>query len=270
MLPLARPSFEVCLPSALILSSILRRHGLLPFPQSIVSAALKNSDQHAIMTAAATDIPPWVIGVAGSTGATLANAVIYPLDVVKTRLQTQLKTSNGDCENAKHRYYRGIWHGILSILRDEGYPGLYRGLPTSSIGTASTNYAYFYWYTILRTVYITKLQLPNAISADLGVGSAAGALAQLCTAPIGVIATRQQTRPDGKKESMLECARNIVDGPDGYSGLWKGMKASLLLSVNPAITYGAYQRLREALVPNCRAPNPHEAFCESSIIDFRL
>lgn len=214
------------------------------------------------MAAATNDIPPWVIGVAGSTGAVLANAIVYPVDIVKTRLQVQLKKSSTTGWGITERNYTSTWDGIQSILRLEGYPGLYRGLLTSSIGTASTNYAYFHWYTVLRTLSMRRIQASSAMAADLGIGTAAGALAQLCTTPIAVIATRQQIRPDGERGSMIQVARDIINGPDGYAGLWKGMKASLLLSINPAITYGAYQRLRESFILNGRVPSPHEAFSE--------
>ena len=47
----------------------------------------------------------------------------------------------------------------------------------------------------------------------------------------------------------MDTAREVINSEDGYSGLWRGLKASLVLVVNPAITYGAYQRLREAIFP---------------------
>ena len=62
----------------------------------------------------------------------------------------------------------------------------------------------------------------------------------------------------------METAREIAHGEDGYSGLWRGLKASLVLVVNPSITYGAYQRLKEVLFPNKTNLRPLEAFCEFS------
>ncbi|KAI7575862.1 hypothetical protein KC343_g22464, partial [Hortaea werneckii] len=88
----------------------------------------------------------------------------------------------------------------------------------------------------------------------------AGALAQLFTIPIAVVTTRQQTQPKGDKKGMLATAKEVIDGEDGWTGLWRGMKASLVLVVNPAITYGAYQRLKDVLYPNKVNLRAHEAF----------
>ena len=59
---------------------------------------------------------------------------------------------------------------------------------------------------------------------------------------------------------MLATAKEVIDSEDGWSGLWRGFKASLVLVVNPAITYGAYQRLRDVLYPGKVNLRAHEAF----------
>jgi hypothetical protein len=53
----------------------------------------------------------------------------------------------------------------------------------------------------------------------------------------------------------------VINSEDGYSGLWRGLKASLVLCVNPAITYGAYQRLKDIMYPGKTNLRPMEAFC---------
>lgn len=45
------------------------------------------------MTPVANEIPPSAIGITGSAGAIVSNALVYTLDVVKTRLQVQMKTT---------------------------------------------------------------------------------------------------------------------------------------------------------------------------------
>ncbi|KAG0161493.1 hypothetical protein PDIDSM_9027 [Penicillium digitatum] len=72
--------------------------------------------------------------------------------------------------------------------------------------------------------------------------------------------TRQQTQPKGEKKGLIETGREVVESEDGWTGLWRGLKASLILVVNPAITYGAYQRLKEVLFPGKNNLKPWEAF----------
>ena len=63
-----------------------------------------------------------------------------------------------------------------------------------------------------------------------------------------MIATRQQVgRPEGKTskydDSFLGVAREILD-EEGITGLWLGLRAGLVLTVNPAITYGVFERVK--------------------------
>lgn len=218
--------------------------------------------------AAKDEIPPWGLAIAGSTGAVIANALVYPLDIVKTRLQVQMKRKPSDTSHhpADHQHYDGTIHAIMTIMEHEGVAGLYSGLFGSLLGVASTNFAYFYWYSVVRTVYTTRVQKGGAnpsTAVELSLGAVAGALAQLFTIPIAVVTTRQQTQPKSERKGLLATAQEVADGEDGYAGLWRGLKASMVLVVNPSITYGAYQKLREVLYPNKTNLRAHEAFRKS-------
>ena len=157
---------------------------------------------------------------------------------------------------------------MRKIAEDEGIRGLYSGIQGSLIGVASTNFAYFYWYSVVRTLYISSQNLskPPNTATELSLGALAGALAQVFTIPVSVVTTRQQTQPKGEKKGLIDTGREVVNSDDGYSGLWRGLKASLVLVVNPAITYGAYQRLRELLFSNKPNLKPWESFGDSSVL----
>lgn len=145
------------------------------------------------------------------------------------------------------------------------------GMNGSLIGVASTNFAYFYWYTLVRSFYLksSRLEAPSPSTAvELSLGAVAGALAQLFTIPVAVVTTRQQTAKCDERKSLLATAREVVNGPDGVTGLWRGLKASLVLVVNPAITYEAYERLRGIFFPGESKLKPWEAFCESAHVSF--
>lgn len=222
-------------------------------------------DNHKMPAQKEEVIPPWGLALAGSTGALVANAMVYPLDIVKTRLQVQVrkkKDAAGATQELSEHHYTSTLHALTKIIEDEGIAGLYNGISSSLIGVVSTNFAYFYWYSTARNLYLQSAGIDKhpTTAAELGIGAAAGALAQLFTIPIAVVTTRQQTQAKADRTGMLTTAREIVDGEDGWTGLWRGMKASLALVVNPSITYGAYQRLKEVLFPGKTNLRPWEAF----------
>lgn len=104
---------------------------------------------------------------------------------------------------------------------------------------------------------------------ELILGAVAGALAQIFTIPVSVIATRQQLyvapkagsekAEQPKDNSFLGVGREIVK-EEGVAGLWTGIKPGLVLTVNPAITYGAFERVKTAVAPPGGKLSPWVAF----------
>ncbi|KAL2164380.1 hypothetical protein VTH06DRAFT_3596 [Thermothelomyces fergusii] len=209
-------------------------------------------------------IGPWGKATAGAAGAVLANALVYPLDLVKTKLQVQVKPTKTEATDpgSAETHYKGTWDAISKIASSEGVAGLYAGMSGSLIGVASTNFAYFYWYSVVRTIYFKYAKATGQPSTvvELSLGAVAGALAQLFTIPVAVITTRQQTQSKEERKGIIDTAREVIEGEDGISGLWRGLKASLVLVVNPSITYGAYERLKDVLFPGKKNLSPWEAF----------
>ena len=149
-------------------------------------------------------------------------------------------------------------------------PGLYTGIGGSLLGVTSTNFAYFYCYALVRSLHVAvfKRDTPPNIVSELALGAVAGATAQVFTIPISVITTRQQTQARHVKRSLAGTAEDIIRSSDGWRGLWRGLKASLILVINPSITYGAYQRLRVLLIPNKKVLRPWESFSMKSSLPY--
>ncbi|KAI0925620.1 hypothetical protein AcV5_008306 [Taiwanofungus camphoratus] len=231
-----------------------------------------------------TQLTPFGYALAGALGGCFSNAVVYPLDVVKTRIQASTEDANGNREKLS------IVSALMRILKEEGIAGYYRGFGATMLNTFSMQYAYFFFYSFVRTSYITRLasRLPKgskapplSTAAELILGAIAGALAQIFTIPVAVIATRQQigrsldrrrravsqsgpvqdkdvekaeetgtrteTQDQAYDDSFLGVAREIID-EEGVGGLWLGIKPGLVLTVNPAITYGVYERVKGVLL----------------------
>lgn len=127
---------------------------------------------------------------------------------------------------------------------------------------------------------------------ELSLGAIAGALAQVFTIPVSVIATRQQVGKVTAKEalaapsvedteqvtlaaidtegvydgSFLGVAREIIH-EDGITGLWSGLRPGLVLTVNPAITYGVFERVKAVFTlgdPTVKL-GPLRSFCVGAL-----
>jgi adenine nucleotide transporter 17 len=181
-------------------------------------------------------------------GAVLALMLTYPLDVIKTRLQVQTK------DTACSTDYKSVSDALKTILKEEGIEGLYAGLSSGLIGVASTNFSYFYWYSVVRGGYVKNYAAQDGsigTMMELALGAISGGLAQLFTIPVSVVTTRQQTSSMNRKglnrPTMIQTAQAIIK-EEGPSGLWKGIRPALVLTINPAITYGFFERLKSILL----------------------
>lgn len=141
--------------------------------------------------------------------------------------------------------YNSTYDAFTKIFQNEGLAGLYAGLPAGLLGTFSSNFTYFYYYTFLRSSTIRRLNSTNLTTAtELLIGALAGALSQLTTIPVSVVVTRQQTTSKKRRMSFVDTWWDIVN-KEGWRALWKGLKPSLVLVINPAITYGLFEPLKK-------------------------
>jgi len=211
-------------------------------------------------------LSPFGHALAGALGGVFSNAVVYPLDTVKTRIQA------APAQHGRKQRQVSILSVLMRIIKEEGIAGYYGGFFASMLNTFSQQYAYFFVYSFVRTSYIKRLAAKSksvqlSTAAELILGAIAGALAQIFTIPVSVIATRQQvgrsvawteeegdqSTADSKKskepydDSFLAVARDIIR-QDGVSGLWLGLSTSLVLTVNPSITYGVYERIKSIIL----------------------
>jgi hypothetical protein len=123
----------------------------------------------------------------------------------------------------------------------------------------SVEFAYFFFHTFLRNTSLRQLSARGkrpvlSTSSELFLGALAGGLAQIFTIPVAVIATRQQlwmpppSAGAGKAAyqrapTFAETAREVI-AEGGPTALWTGLRPGLVLTVNPAITYGVFERAK--------------------------
>lgn len=119
-------------------------------------------------------------------GATEAVAVVTPMEVVKIRLQAQHHSMADPLDIPK---YRNAAHAAYTVIREEGFFTLYRGVTLTAVRQATNQAVNFTAYTYMKN-YAQSLQpglkeLPSYQHLVLGLVS--GAMGPLSNAPIDTI-----------------------------------------------------------------------------------
>uniref|UniRef100_A0A673AW63 Solute carrier family 25 member 13 n=1 Tax=Sphaeramia orbicularis TaxID=375764 RepID=A0A673AW63_9TELE len=134
--------------------------------------------------------------VAGAVGAT----AVYPIDLVKTRMQNQ--RSSGSLVG--ELMYKNSFDCFKKVVRYEGFFGLYRGKTRQKDGTVP-------------------------LAAEILAGGCAGGSQVIFTNPLEIVKIRLQVAGEittGPRVSALSVIRDL-----GFFGLYKGSKACFLRDI---------------------------------------
>ncbi|KAH9791549.1 mitochondrial substrate carrier family protein [Citrus sinensis] len=170
---------------------------------------------------------------AGGLAGAVAQTAIYPMDLVKTRLQTYV------CEGGK---VPKIGAMSRDILVQEGPRAFYRGLVPSLLGIipyAGIDLAAYESFKEMSKKYILHDSEPGPL-VQLGCGTFSGALGATCVYPLQVVRTRMQAQrmnTEGAYAGMSDVFKRTFKS-EGLRGFYKGLFPNLLKVVPSAsITY---------------------------------
>jgi len=211
--------------------------------------------------------------VAGSAATAVTKLLLYPLDLVITRMQVQKQLSgpseapsaarDGDAE------YENLLDAALKIYDSEGgLKAFYTGLGPDVVKGIGDSFLFFLAYNFLRQRETKKFGNTLPVHRELGIGVVAGALSKFVTTPLQNIITRQQTAAlvnareptsisfsgQSNKLTVKDIARQIRS-ERGLKGFWAGYSASVILTLNPAITF-AVDNLLHGLIPSSQRAQP--------------
>ncbi|QSS61203.1 mitochondrial carrier protein [Histoplasma capsulatum] len=233
--------------------------------------------------------------VAGAAGAAVSTISTYPLSLIVTRLQLQRQLrgmraleerrkeegkgkgkgkSKDEDEDVDEGEYKGIIDAARKIYENEGgLRGLYAGLTHATGKAVVDSFVFFLAYSFLRQRRLRArgLRMHGSflpVLDELAVGYVAEAFTKLLTMPISTVLTRKQVEglasataaAVGKeKKSPTSSTRDIVSAivaQKGLAGLWAGYSASLILSLNPALTFLLSQVFKFSLLPRDKRRRP--------------
>lgn len=200
-----------------------------------------------------------------------ATLLTSPLDIVKTRLQSTLNNDEqyrrARCA-ASQRLGMAAWIGeagrpvrdtvsiIGTIQRTEGTLALFRGLGPNLAGFVPATALKFLLYGNTKTLLIRLSETENGWT-HLSAGVVAGVLTCTATNPFWVIKTRLQldrlwdptTRMRSRRyKNSVDCVRETVR-LEGIRGLYKGLSASYIGTLETAVQWTLYEYLKSSLRP---------------------
>lgn len=178
--------------------------------------------------------------IAGATEATL---VVTPQETLKVKLV------HDAIKPPAERTYRGFFHGVKTIVQNEGLAGTYKGW-TSTVLKQSTNQAMrFLVYNSMRPYIASATEDPSDLPwyKTMVCGGVAGAVSVFGNTPIDVIKTRMQGLEAHKYKSTLDCARQIL-AKEGPKGFYKGTTARLgRVVADVALVFTIYEQVVKML-----------------------
>jgi len=181
--------------------------------------------------------------LAGALAGGVADFSVHPIDTVRTRLQVQ--KSQGS--NAA---YRGTAHAFSSIIKNEGFTALYKGIGIVLASTIPAHALYFGGYEI------SKMMLKSDKIPDPVVHFASGGIADICGSfiwvPMDVVKQRLQIQKKDATGGALKYkgswhALQTIFQEEGVRGLFKGYWAAIA-TYGPfvAIYFTAYEQFKKA------------------------
>ncbi|KAF2138901.1 uncharacterized protein K452DRAFT_276759 [Aplosporella prunicola CBS 121167] len=172
--------------------------------------------------------------IAGGIAACGAVTVTHSFETVKIRLQLQ-----GELQARKDapRMYRGVIHGITTILKNEGPSGLFRGINCAYIYQMVLNGCRLGFYEPIRGT-LTETLYHNANVQSFGInifsGAASGIMGAAAGSPFFLVKTRLQSfspfLPVGTQhhyKSAWDGMRQIY-GHEGIKGLYRGVGPAMV------------------------------------------
>ncbi|KAK4520267.1 uncharacterized protein ATC70_008400 [Mucor velutinosus] len=182
--------------------------------------------------------------LSGAGGGIVSMALTYPLVSISSRLQVQKNDASKDA-------YKNTLDAFVKILAKEGPKGLYSGLSSGIFGIAITNGVYYYCYEAVKAIFekAKGKGKPMSTGESMLSGAIAGCAVVMATHPIWTVNTRLTVKKGVEGDEKAAKANALSVGAqilktEGIAGLYAGVRAALVLVINPIIQYTVFEQIK--------------------------
>lgn len=221
--------------------------------------------------------------IAGSLGGAFSASALYPLEVLKTKMQAETKsvpsssfpeekTQDASTSEANEEKNSSDGHNIEEVDKPDlassnethsmtmieyakdmyakdGITPFYAGIETSAFQSAVEKALYFLAYASLKSGYTflagSKKQMGTVV--NLIIGSMAEWAHLPITLPLDCWTTQIQTGDNGNKAPLAILMSMLSEG-DGIRGMYKGIQAYAVLCLKPAIQYTVFEQVKRIML----------------------
>lgn len=201
--------------------------------------------------------------VAGTLGGLTSTVALYPLELIKTRMQVAevpvASAATSTLQGRLRNPYGSVLGALQQVLRNEGVRGLYKGVTPAMIASSGSWGGYFYFYERSKSRKLGQGGGALTTVDHLSSGVEAGVILVFLFNPLWLIKTRMALQgldsvaltgsstavPPARKEytGIFHAVRTIVR-EEGFVGLYKGVIPALFLTSHGAVQFAVYEWLK--------------------------
>jgi hypothetical protein len=195
-----------------------------------------------------------------------AACIMFPIDVVKTRMQFQ--TNSMSKQQIIRKYYTSGFNAFVSIVKEEGLRGLYRGLTVRLLyiaPAAAVSFTVYESFTqALHNRHSESFQWKTPV-ITLAAGALARVVGTACRTPFDIL--KQQLQVEGQLNpvgpatkplrdlGLIKSIKHIVQS-NGLKGFFSGYGVTLLRDAPFAAIYFTTYDTMKTYVFKARPINP--------------
>lgn len=174
--------------------------------------------------------------VAGATAGIMEHCVMYPIDSVKTRMQSLVPDPRAT--------YRNMFHALSQIIREESVWHTMRGIDATAYGSGPAHAVYFACYEHLKKVLSRPNQSNHLAHGVAGCGAIV--VHDIVYNPFEVIKQRMQVFGSPYK-SWLDCVR-VTLANEGFGAFYRSFSTQLAMNIPyQSLHFVVYEFCQDAL-----------------------
>ncbi|RVX75311.1 hypothetical protein B0A52_00664 [Exophiala mesophila] len=179
--------------------------------------------------------------LAGAFAGIAEHTVMYPVDLMKTRMQIINPSAGG--------LYTGLSHAVSTIYRIEGLRTLWRGMTSVIVGAGPAHAVYFGTYEVVKDLAGgNKADGKHHPLAAATSGACATIASDALMNPFDVIKQRMQVHGSTYR-SLADCARTVFRA-EGLSAFYVSYPTTLCMTVPfTATQFMAYESVSQMMNP---------------------